>query len=235
MSKSKVDKNAPKKPKNSYVIFCEENMNSVRSGNPTLKGKEVISLLAKKWKETDEKTRKSFEEKSSQDKQRYVSEMKSYVPPAVSDEPEEGKKRRAKKPASGVKKAPTAYLLFSKDKMAQLKASGVSKKPQDLIKEIGGLWKALPEQQRQPYVERAAALKADQSVEAAQPAAAPVVEEAKVAPKKRATKVKVAEPKAVEPAPPVAQPAEKPKAKAAPRKRAAKPKKEEEELEDDDS
>lgn len=230
MSKSKVDKNAPKKPKNSYVIFCEENMNSVRSSNPSLKGKEIISLLAKKWKETDEKARKSFEEKSHKDKERYTSEMKTYTPPEPSQQPEEGKKRRVKKAVSGVKKPPTAYLLFSKDKMGQLKAADPSKKPQDLIKEIGGLWKALSVQHRQPYVERAAALK-DQAVHAAPAAVAsvPEVPETKAAaPKKRGKTVKVEE---------VADP-EKPKAKTAPKKRAAaKPKvvkEEEEELEEED-
>lgn len=65
-----------KKPKNPYMIFCDENRNDIKENNPDIKFGEISKILSEKWKKINENEKKQFIEKSEKDKQRYKLEIK---------------------------------------------------------------------------------------------------------------------------------------------------------------
>mmetsp|Transcript_11229 Transcript_11229/g.13267 ORF Transcript_11229/g.13267 Transcript_11229/m.13267 type:complete len:806 (-) Transcript_11229:463-2880(-) len=74
----KKDKNAPKKPKSAYLIFLDRKRDQVCKDNPTLSMKEVMPLLAAKWKEVTDDELKICQEKASKEMDKYVTAMEEY-------------------------------------------------------------------------------------------------------------------------------------------------------------
>ena len=97
-AKSSKDPNAPKGAKNAYIIFCADNRNQVKTDNPEMNAKEIISELARLWKEADEDVKAEYQEKATEDKKRYQEEMSDYA----SDEDEA---KKVESPKKGSKKA----------------------------------------------------------------------------------------------------------------------------------
>ena len=75
---AKKDPNAPKGAKNAYIFFCADNREQVKEENSEMSSKEIISELARLWKEADEDVKAEYQEKAAQDKQRYQEEMEEY-------------------------------------------------------------------------------------------------------------------------------------------------------------
>ncbi|WOL13355.1 high mobility group B protein 7-like [Canna indica] len=81
--------------------------------------------------------------------------------------PSEGKEKKVKtgkksKGASGRKRPPTAFFLFMDDFRKSFKeANPDNKKVAVVAKEGGEKWKSMSEEEKKPYVERAAELKAE--------------------------------------------------------------------------
>ena len=74
--KKKKDPAAPKKNCSSYIFFCKDMRESVKSENPDLKGTEITKEIANLWKKLEEDDKGPFIEKAEADKQRYLDEMK---------------------------------------------------------------------------------------------------------------------------------------------------------------
>jgi hypothetical protein len=82
------DPNHPKMPQSSYVIFGNDIRKNTRekilNDNPELENDKqqlnrlVMSTIAKKWKNLNDKERTKFKELADNDKIRYNNEMKSY-------------------------------------------------------------------------------------------------------------------------------------------------------------
>lgn len=83
VSKSNNVKNGvtPKRPKTSYLIFCEDERARVTTENASLSAKEVIIKLGARWRELesqDPARYKIYLDKAKLDKARYESEKKEY-------------------------------------------------------------------------------------------------------------------------------------------------------------
>jgi hypothetical protein len=77
------DPNKPKRGKSGYLYFCAEYREKMKAENPDLTVKEIVSKLGILWKQM--KTSKNpevkrFEQMSIDDRNRYKSEMNTYVP-----------------------------------------------------------------------------------------------------------------------------------------------------------
>ena len=68
----------PKQPSNAYIFYTKAVRQSVAEANPTLSNTEIVSLMAKMWKETAEEDRTEYNELAAEDKERYESEMKVF-------------------------------------------------------------------------------------------------------------------------------------------------------------
>jgi high mobility group protein B1 len=143
--KKKKDPAAPKKNCSSYIFFCKDMRESVKSENPDLKGTEITKEIANLWKKLEEDDKGPFIEKAEADKQRYLDEMKSYTPSeGFSNEESEGKtkaKKTKKTRKPGPKKASSSYLFFCKEERSKVKALYPDMDSKDITRELGRVWK----------------------------------------------------------------------------------------------
>jgi hypothetical protein len=143
--KKKKDPAAPKKNCSSYIFFCKDMRESVKSENPGLKGTEITKEIANLWKKLEEDGKGPFIEKAEADKQRYLDEMKSYTPSeGFSNEESEGKTKTAKTKKArkpGPKKASSSYLFFCKEHRSKVKALYPDMDSKDITRELGRVWK----------------------------------------------------------------------------------------------
>jgi hypothetical protein len=68
----------PKQPSNAYIFFTKAVRQSVVGANPGLSNTEIVSLMAKMWKETADEDRTEYNDLAAEDKERYESEMKVF-------------------------------------------------------------------------------------------------------------------------------------------------------------
>ena len=152
----KKDPNAPKGAKNAYILFCAENREQVKEENSEMNPKELISELARLWKEVDEDIKAKYQQKAAEDKQRYKEEMDDYVPSDEEASPKEKKKGSPKKDPNAPKGAKNAYILFCADNRDQVKEENPHMKSTEIISELARLWKEADDEVKAEYQEKAA-------------------------------------------------------------------------------
>ena len=76
--KPKKDRNQPKRPKTSYMFYCDESRSTVVKKNPTFKLGDVSKAMGKEWKKLSDKKKEKFVKLAEADKKRYEEEMEAY-------------------------------------------------------------------------------------------------------------------------------------------------------------
>ena len=76
--KAKKDDNAPKKPRSSYILFCNSIRKELTEQNPKLKMNEMSKKLGEKWSSVTDEVKKEFQELAEKDKERYEKELEQY-------------------------------------------------------------------------------------------------------------------------------------------------------------
>jgi hypothetical protein len=116
--KAKKDPIAPKRGKSSYIFFCGDKRVEIKKNNPNLSAKEIVSKLGETWNSLSEKDKQPYILMANEDKDRYSSEMKDYVPSeseeSDSSSSSQPKKSKGKKSDAlgGAKRTATGYQLF---------------------------------------------------------------------------------------------------------------------------
>ena len=141
VSKRVKDPNAPKKPSTSYIIFCGEHREKVRSENPNMSAVEVTSKLGDMWNKC--KDRKKYDDAAEQDKKRYQQELANYVP---STEQTSTKKER-----TGPKRPLTSYMYFCQENRDRVKTENPNMNAKEITTELGARWKRLSDTDKVPY------------------------------------------------------------------------------------
>lgn len=74
------DKNAPKRPRSSYIYFHSdpEVRKRIKEEHPNAAGTEITSLISKEFKKLQEKDKQYYDNKAKDDKIRYAREMTEY-------------------------------------------------------------------------------------------------------------------------------------------------------------
>ena len=72
------DPNRPKRPKTSYLYFCEEKRPILKSQHPEFKVGEIMKELGKMWKALSEDGKTKYNELYEKDKARYEEELEEY-------------------------------------------------------------------------------------------------------------------------------------------------------------
>ena len=75
----KKDPNAPKKPLNSYMQFCQDVRDDLKQQNPDISRADLTKLLSTNWKELAEDDKKKYHDSYEKDKERYAAEMSEYA------------------------------------------------------------------------------------------------------------------------------------------------------------
>ena len=76
------DPNAPKRGASSFFIYMAEQRPVVVAAHPEMKVGQVGSFIGANWKALDDEQRQVYIDKQAADKERYLKEMKLYVPPS---------------------------------------------------------------------------------------------------------------------------------------------------------
>lgn len=146
------DPNAPKRGKSSYIFFCVDKREEIKTANPDMSATEIIKELGRVWRDDlSDKDRKKYADKSVEDKERYDKEMESYTPVDLGYVTE--KKKKCKR--SGPKRGLTAYIFFCKEHRQILKDEDPDMSTKDITSELGKRWKALSDKDKKPFVKLA--------------------------------------------------------------------------------
>lgn len=155
--KPKKDPLRPKRAPTAYLLFANDSRAAFIAKHPTLSNPEIMKGIATLWGKQNEAQKAAFEPRVRAAQEKYALAMKTYVPPPVQESSNDTKKR--KRDPNAPKKPPTAYLLFSAVRRAQLKKSQPTLGPTDIMKEIGNGWKLLDAAGRTTYESQASAKK----------------------------------------------------------------------------
>ena len=150
------DPNAPKKGKNSYIIFCSKKREEAKAAlGKDAKPTEVSSKLGEMWSllkassnASDKKELKSYEDESAADKLRFEEEMKDYQPPSDDELAtiSQGKKKKktSDKDPNAPKRGRSAYIFFCSAKREEAKESlGDGSKGKEVMTLLGQMWSEL--------------------------------------------------------------------------------------------
>lgn len=155
VEKTKKDKNAPKGAKNAYILFCADNRDQVKEENSEMKATEIISELARLWKDADEDVKGEYQKKAAEDKKRYESEMEDYVPSDEESKGKKGKGSKGKKASDSPKRPLGSYMLFAKEYRDTAKSSHPEAKATEISKILGAWWKEADEDVKKEYKDKA--------------------------------------------------------------------------------
>jgi hypothetical protein len=118
-----------------------------------LNSNEMMVKLANLWKELPEDEKKRYHDQAEKEKVRYLLELNDFY----QNFPFEVIQNKTKK--NHVKKPCSAYALYLKEMKQIIKKQNPSLKMADVLKVVGEKWKALSEEERQVYQEKAQAEK----------------------------------------------------------------------------
>ena len=141
----KKDPNAPKKPTNAYMIFAKEKRAEIAESTGITESKDLVREIGRQWsaeKEKNSKIFKEFTKKLEEAKETYEEEMKSYVAPEESESPKTSPKKKSspKKDPNAPKKPTNAYMIFAKEKRAEIAQETGLTDAKELVREIGRRW-----------------------------------------------------------------------------------------------
>lgn len=148
------DPNAPKRPKSSYLFFCDEKRGEVKQTNPEMKATEISQKLGELWKGLSDKKKAKYVKQAETAKEEYKEAMVGYERPSDEElaELDVNKRRRGskgekkgkgkkKKDPNAPKRPMTAFLYFSQEKRAEVKEANPDMKPTEITTELGRMWK----------------------------------------------------------------------------------------------
>ena len=123
----------PKQPSNAYIFFTKAVRPSVVDANSGLSNTEVVSLMAKMWKDTPEEDRTEYNQLAAEDKERYEAEMEVF-------EREHPDQARAKSSPGRPTKA-TAYHKYCETNRESLKEEHPDLDGKAITKLLAEKWK----------------------------------------------------------------------------------------------
>jgi DNA topoisomerase-1 len=145
-SSSSVE-STPKRPKSSYLLFCEEHRPQVAARLQTLG--EVSKELARLWRETNDKSK--YEQMAAVEKTRYE-EAKGGLTKTVNTSKKGTGTKHSKKKDKIPPRPPSAYLLFCKEFRPSVLDDDGNKLPLgETTKRLASMWKSSDSKIREKF------------------------------------------------------------------------------------
>ena len=140
---------APKRFKSPYILFSIDRMDKHRKEmDIKTKVTSISRLVSDEWKALSEDERKKWGERAKLDKERYNAEKSLYTGPWTIPS------KRSRKDPSAPKRPMSAFLFYSQGKRKELKEQNPGIKNTDISRLLGDRWKAAPQEERLPFIER---------------------------------------------------------------------------------
>ncbi|KAL3940731.1 MAG: hypothetical protein SGBAC_004782 [Bacillariaceae sp.] len=150
----------PKKASSAYYFFCKEFRRKIFEDDPKTEFREVGKILGERWRALDEEGRKTYEDISIADKERYEKEMDEY------HEKLEKAATVAASAMSGLdeevipqediplpQKPYPAYFQFANAKRHEVKKENPGVANTDVSRIVADMWRHLADDARQYYVD----------------------------------------------------------------------------------
>jgi hypothetical protein len=139
------------------MFFCQDKRASTKAEHPSSSFAELGKILGDLWQKLDEEEKKPYMKQNEQDKARYAKEKEQF-PDEDGDDDGGGKKKKAKtgkrkKDKDAPKNAKSAYMFFCGEERKRLKDADASLTFSQIGTQMGANWKALSDEQKQPYIE----------------------------------------------------------------------------------
>mmetsp|Transcript_41747 Transcript_41747/g.87604 ORF Transcript_41747/g.87604 Transcript_41747/m.87604 type:complete len:207 (+) Transcript_41747:284-904(+) len=162
--KKNKDPNRPKRNMSAFFLYSNANRERVKEENPDAKFGDIAKLLSAEFKEISESERARWDQLAVEDKERYQREMEDYEPPSAdsdsdsddSDAPKKRKKKKKKKDPNAPKRNQSSFFLYSNATRNDVKAANPEAKFGEIAQIISRHFKALPEEEREYWNEKAA-------------------------------------------------------------------------------
>lgn len=126
----------PKKAMNPYMVFVQEQRQTVQQEHPEMSVREVVSHVAAMWRELPQEQKQPYMDKAAIDKARFDEE-------------------RAKWMDGPPKKPMNSYLIFAQEQRQNVVNANPQMSVRDVVSHTATLWRQLNDEQKAPYVARA--------------------------------------------------------------------------------
>jgi len=127
----------PKRPLSSYMLFCQAKRAQVQAENPEAKVPQIGSLLSTLWAQLSEDDKLEYKRQADENRETFLQVVETWK--QAHPEPE--------KP----KRAPTSFMLFSKEQRERVLAENPKASTTEISKHLGIMWKALTDEQKGVY------------------------------------------------------------------------------------
>ncbi|XP_016043681.2 high mobility group protein B4 [Erinaceus europaeus] len=144
----------PKVNVSSYIHFLLNYRNKFKEQQPNtfLGFKEFSRKCSEKWKSISKHEKAKYEALAKLDKARYQEEMMNY--------PGRRRRRRRKRDPLAPRRPPSSFLLFCQEHYPHLKRENPNWSVVQVAKATGKMWASTSSNEKQPYEQRAAFLRA---------------------------------------------------------------------------
>jgi high mobility group protein B2 len=154
--KERKEKSGVKRALSAYMFYCKEKRPEFKKEHPKASFSELGKICGEQWKSLSDEDKKPFEKMHDDDKIRYEKEKEDA---GETEDDSKQKKKRAKKVAGQPKKGKSAFVFFGEDKRKEMKEQGKTAPFAEMGKIIGDAWKALSDDEKKPYQDKAARAK----------------------------------------------------------------------------
>ncbi|KAL7546124.1 hypothetical protein ACHAWF_009464 [Thalassiosira exigua] len=162
--KKNKDPNRPKRNMSAFFLYSNEHRSRIKQENPEAKFGDIAKLLSAEFKSIGPSERARWDHLAAQDKERYLREMEDYEPPTEesdsdSDSDDGGrrkKKKKKKKDPNAPKRNQSSFFLYSNATRADVKVANPEAKFGQIAQIISRHFKALPEEERAYWDQKAA-------------------------------------------------------------------------------
>jgi HMG (high mobility group) box len=159
--KKKSHPDKPKKGMSAFMLFCKDNRPKVRQEfDGQLTFGQIGKKLGEMWRATETSMKDEYKKRSDEDKlraQKLLARWYTTHPETSSESEDDTRSRRRKKDPNAPKGAISAYFFFCR----KYRPIEKSKNPEitftELGKNLGAMWKQLTPEEREPFVQQAAA------------------------------------------------------------------------------
>jgi high mobility group protein B2 len=145
----------------SYFAFLAQERKNFQKENPSLSFTEATKELGKKWNNLSDSEKGKFNEIAAKDKERYQKENEKYISSGAAAKfakanPKVSKKvKKGEKDPNAPKKPLSAYMIFAKEKRAEVVEKNKTAGFGEIGKLIGDLWKNTSAADKQTYESKA--------------------------------------------------------------------------------